>query len=270
MRREQRSEKNFISVIIPTFRQEKTIAKNIIRIEKVLKQLRHPFEIIVVVDGMVDKTFSNAKKVKSKHIKIFGYEKNHGKGHAIRYGMVRSKGNVVGFIDAGMDLNPNGLSILLEHFQWYNADIIIGSKRHPVSKITYPFNRKIISFLSQLLIKILFGLNVKDTQVGMKFFKREVIEDVMQRLLVKEFAFDIEILVVAYHLGYKRIFEAPVELKHKFTGSILSEDLFKFILKTFIDTLAVFYRLKILKYYDDQSKKKWKFDPDLNFRINLP
>lgn len=269
MRKKKRTEKNFVSVIIPTFRQERTIAKDIVRIEKVLKQLRHPFETIVVVDGMVDKTFSNAKKVKSRQIKVFGYEKNHGKGYAIRYGMVRSKGNIVGFIDAGMDLNPNGLSMLLEHFHWYNADIIIGSKRHPVSKITYPLNRKIISFLSQLLIKILFGLNVKDTQVGMKFFKRKVIEDVMQRLLVKEFAFDIEILVVAYYLGYKRIFEAPVELKHKFAGSILSEDLFECILKTLWDTLAIFYRLKILHYYDNKSKRKWKLDPELNFRVNI-
>lgn len=265
----QQGRKNFISVIIPTFKQEETIAKNLIRIEEVLKQLRYDFEMIVVVDGMIDKTFANAKKVKSNYIKVFGYEKNHGKGYAVRYGMVRSKGDIVGFIDSGMDLNPNGLSMLLEHFQWYDADIIVGSKRHPVSKVIYPLNRKIVSFLSQLLIKFLFGLNLKDTQVGMKFFKRKVIEDVMPRLLVKEFAFDIEILVVAYHLGYKRIFEAPVELNHNFAGSIISKDLSRSILRTLWDTLAVFYRLKILHYYNDGNRRKWKFDPELDFRINI-
>lgn len=260
---------NLISVIIPAFGQEKTIVRDIIRIEKVLEQLRYNFEMIVVIDGMIDKTFEKARKTASKNIKVFGYEKNHGKGYAVRYGMVRSKGDVVGFIDSGMELNPNGLSMLLEHFEWYNADIIIGSKRHPVSKIDYPFERKLISILSQIFIRTLFGLNIRDTQAGMKFFKRKVIEDVLPRLLVKKFAFDIEILTVAYHLGYKRIFEAPVELNFNFGQSNISQNLIKSIINTFWDTIAIFYRLKILKYYNNGNERKWKFDPDLDFRINI-
>ena len=263
------NKKNLISVIIPAFEQEKTIVEDIIRIEKVLKQLRYDFEMIVVIDGIIDKTFEKARKTASKNIKVFGYEKNHGKGYAVRYGMVRSKGDVVGFIDSGMELNPNGLSMLLEHFEWYNADIIIGSKRHPVSKINYPLERKLISMLSQIFIRILFGLNIRDTQAGMKFFKRKVIEDVLPRLLVKKFAFDIEILAVAYHLGYKRIFEAPIELNFNFKGSLVSQRLFNAVVNTFWDTLAVFYRLKILHYYDDASKRKRKFDPELDFKVNV-
>ncbi|HEX8965626.1 MAG TPA: glycosyltransferase [Patescibacteria group bacterium] len=258
-----------VSVIIPAYRQEKTIQKDLQRIKKVLDQMRYEYELIVVVDGFEDKTFENAKKEKSSNVFITGYEHNHGKGYAIRYGMVRSKGEIVGFIDSGMDLNPNGISLLLEHFEWYNADIIVGSKRHPVSKVEYPLNRKILSFFSQTFIWILFGLNVRDTQVGLKFFRRKVIEDVLPRLLVKRFAFDIEILAVAYYLGYRRIFEAPVELKHNFSGSIVSQHILDSIFHTFLDSLAIFYRLKLLHYYDTKNKRKWVYDPELDYRVNV-
>lgn len=264
----ERSNIHLVSLIIPTYRNEKTIQKDLLRIQNVMDELRYDYEVIVVVDGMEDKTYENAKKVRSSKIHVSGYKYNHGKGYAIRYGMVRSKGSIVGFLDSGMDLNPNGLSLLLEHFEWYNADIMIGSKRHPVSKVNYPTERRIISFFSQLFIRLLFGLNVRDTQVGMKFFRRNVIEDVIPRLLVKKFAFDIEILVVANHLGYKRIYEAPVELKFNYGTSALSKSLFQALGKTLWDTLAVFYRLRILHYYDNANRRKWQYDPDLNFNIN--
>ena len=257
-----------ISLVIPAFKQEKTILKDLNRIEKVLKQLRYDYEIIVVVDGMLDNTYQNAKKTQSTHITVFGYEKNRGKGYAIRYGMVRAKGAIIGFMDSGMDINPNSLSMLLEHFEWYNADIIVGSKRHPASKVDYPFNRKVLSFVSQVFIRLLFGLNVRDTQTGMKFFKKKVIKDVAPRLLVKKFAFDIEMLAVAYSLGYKRIFEAPVELYLNLKDSIVSQNLLSAVLKSLWDSLAIFYRLKILHYYGDNNKKRWKHDTDLNFKIN--
>jgi glycosyltransferase involved in cell wall biosynthesis len=248
------NKKKFVSLIIPAYKQERTISEDLMRIRDSLDQLRYDYEIIVVVDGKVDKTFEKAKKFESSRIRILGYDINHGKGYAIRYGMKQAKGNIIGFIDAGMDLNPNGLSILLERFEWHDADIVIGSKRHPESKVTYPFVRRSISFFSQLFIRILFGLNVRDTQVGMKFFKKKVIKDVLPRLLVKEFAFDIEILVVAYYLGYRKIYEAPIELHHNFKSSIVSQSLISAILRTFWDSLAIFYRLKIVHYYDKIKK----------------
>lgn len=269
MKRKAQAKRKLVSIIIPAFKQEKTIVKDLLRIEQVLRELRYEFEMIVIVDGRQDKTFERAKNINSENIKVYGYGVNKGKGYAIRYGMVRAKGDIIGFIDSGMDINPNGVSILLENFEWHKADVIIGSKRHPASKVDYPFDRRVISFLSQVFIKILFGLNVKDTQVGLKFFRRKVIEDVLPRLIVKKFAFDIEILVVAHYLGYKRIFEAPVDLTLNFSGSIVSKDLYNILLNTLWDTLAIFYRLKIKRYYDEGSKKEWRVDPKLNLKANF-
>ena len=160
--------------------------------------------------------------------------------------------------------------MMLEHFSWYNADVIVGSKLHPASKVHYPWQRRILSFCYRWLVKLLFGLTIRDTQVGMKIFRRKVLEDVLPRLLVKTYAFDIEILAVAYRLGYKRIYESPVELDFTNVSSITSGTFWKVISHMTWDTLAVFYRLRIKHYYDTGNKRKWTYDPELNFRINLP
>lgn len=261
--------RTLISVIVPSYKQESTIEENLSHLKTALEDLKYDYEIIVVVDGKADKTFENAKKVKSSKIKVVAYEHNHGKGYAIRYGIARSKGEFVCFIDSGIDLNPKGLSILLEYLKLHDADIVIGSKRHVGSVVIYPWDRRVISFLSQLFIRFLFGLNVRDTQVGMKVFKRKVVEDIMPRLLVKKFAFDIEVLVVAHSLGYTKIVEAPVELNYDFGGSLVTKNLFKELIRTFWDTIAIFYRLRIRGYYKNKNKRKWRYDPELEFKINI-
>jgi glycosyltransferase involved in cell wall biosynthesis len=251
-----------VSVIIPAYNAEKFIKKSLIGVKSVLDQIRYDYEIICVVDGNVDKTYEVAKQVEKKYpqkIKVVGYETNMGKGYAVKFGMARSRGSVVGFIDAGLDINPNGISMLLEHFEWYGADIIVGSKRHPASKLVYPWQRKILSWGYQMGVRLLFGLNIRDTQAGIKFFKREVLERTLPRLLVKAWAFDLEMLAVANYLGYKKIYEAPIELDIEFGGiSVVTSNKFlRTILGFVTDTLAIFYRLNILHYYDDSNRKNW-------------
>lgn len=260
-----------LSIIIPAYHQERTIEQDIRKVDLALShQDEIDYEIIVVVDGRNDHTFENARRAITKYIRVVGYQNNRGKGYAVRYGMARSKGDLIAFIDSGSDVKPEGISMMLEHFKWYNADIVIGSKRHPVSKVNYPWYRKILSFVYQLLIRLLFGLTIRDSQVGLKLFRREVLEDVLPRLLVKRFAFDIEMLAVAHHLGYRRIYEAPVELDFSGVSTITSTHFWKAIWNVFWDTLAVFYRLHILGYYDATNKHRWRYDPELDFRINLP
>lgn len=259
----QKKESKLVSIVIPAYRAQDFIKKSLLKVVRVMKATAYPYEVICVVDGNGDKTFVKAEEFARKYpgkVRVIGYENNLGKGHAVRYGMARAKGDIVGFIDAGIELNPNGISMLLDHFEWYKADIIVGSKRHPVSKVIYPWQRKILSFGYQTIVRILFDLNVRDTQVGMKFFRREVIEKTLPRLLVKAFAFDVEMLSVANYLGYKRIYEAPVELKMKFSGglsTIASKGFINTAWAMLWDTLAVFYRLRILHYYDWQNRKNW-------------
>jgi len=248
-----------LSVVIPAFKQEKTIVRDVKNIIEALNALDCNYEIIIVIDGLVDNTYKEALKLKSKNIKVIAYKDNHGKGHAVRYGMMHARGDVIGFIDSGMDINPAGFKMLLNHMEWYNADVIVGSKLHPVSKVEYPAVRTVLSWGYRLLTQALFGFKVKDTQVGLKFFKKKVIRDVLPRLLVKRFAFDIELLAVSYALGYKRIFEAPIEINFNVSNStIISRRLWYIITLMVWDTLAVFYRLHIKHYYTSNKGRRKK------------
>jgi len=259
---------HFLSVIIPIYKQEKTIKKDLQNIDKTLKQIRYDYEIIAVVDGIsIDKSFKEIKKLKLKKLKIFGYRNNHGKGYAVRYGMAKTKGDYIAFIDAGMEIDPNGISLVLEHMEWYNADVIVASKRHPASMVKYPPSRKIISLGAHIISRYLLGINIHDTQAGLKIFKKQVLIKVLPRLLVRSYAFDLEILSVANRLGFSKIYEAPIKLNYDFTSLTHATGL-KTIYNCLIDALAVFYRLKILRYYDDQNKRKWIYNPELDMRIN--
>lgn len=239
-----------LSLIVPAYKQEKTIIKDIQNLNKVLSSLPIEHELLIIVDGFLDKTFAKAKPHENNNVKVLGYKENTGKGFAIKYGIEKAKGDIIGFIDAGMDLDPTEISIMLDIMDWNNADIVVGSKLHPDSKVNYPFTRKILSWGYRTITHALFGFKVKDTQVGLKIFKREVAKDVFSRILVKRFAFDIEVLAVAYKFGYTKIYEAPIKLNFRGSGSITSTSFWSVIFWMLWDTAAVYYRLKFLNYYD--------------------
>jgi hypothetical protein len=127
------------------------------------------------------------------------------------------------------------------------TDVVIGSKWHPESSLNYPLARGVISRVYYTIVRLLFHLPVRDTQTGLKLFKAEVLKKIFPIILVKKYAFDLEILVNVMRLGYKMV-EAPVEVlfKREKMGRIHLSDLYK----TWIDTMAIFYRLNILHYYD--------------------
>lgn len=244
-----RGKTRLLSVIVPAYKQERTIKRDLENIIDTLDQglTNTDYEVICVVDGILDKTLEEAKKVKSNRLKVFGYNNNQGKGYAVRYGMAKAKGDLISFLDAGMDISPKGIMMLMSHLDWYNADIIVGSKRHPASRVNYPFLRKVLSWGYHIGVKFLFDLDLSDTQSGIKIFRRKVIEKILPKLLVKTYAMDIEMLAVAKYFNFNRIYEAPIEVTFSKEASAIKWHT-SFLMAW--DTIAVFYRLKILHYYD--------------------
>lgn len=236
-----------LSIIIPAYKEEKNIYKTIDEILKAHDILDYKYEVIVIVDGSPDRTAAEARCHHSNKVCVYEYAKNHGKGYALKYGVQKAQGEIITFVDAGGDFDPKQFDKCVRLMEIFDADFVIGSKRHPASKINYPFVRRVYSWFYQKLIRVLFGLNVTDTQTGLKFLKRNVARDVMPRVVVKRYAFDLEMLVIAHQLGYTRIFEAPVEMK--FNSATVGAATFSTIWKMFIDTCAIFYRAKISKYY---------------------
>ncbi len=234
---------------MPAYNEAGYIASSIEETAKTFNEFGCSWELIVMDDGSSDNTFEIAQSVSRKYPHQVVVKKNPynlGKGRAIKKALHYINGDYVVFLDADMDLHPLQVETLFDIMRLDGADIVIGSKLHPNSVVNYPLERKIVSFVYYLLVRLLFNLPCHDTQTGLKLFKAEVVRKVFPRILVKKFAFDLEVLVNAHHLGYK-ITEAPIVLSPQRRFGRIGLDA---VFITFWDTLAVFYRMHILKYYD--------------------
>ena len=238
-----------VSILVPVYNIEKNIEKNInILVEKISSFMPN-FEIIISDDGSEDNSKKVIEKICKENKNIFGvYSKeNHGKGNALKRACEIANGKYIIFCDGDMEIDPSQLEIFFEIMNKENADIVIGSKRHKNSVVNYSNIRKIISFVYFMFVKIFFHLPIQDTQTGLKLFKREAIINIFPRILVKAFAYDLEVLVACNSNG-KKIVSAPVIVNpNRHFGFIKLSVLWK----TFIDTLAIFYRLNIVKFYKD-------------------
>jgi glycosyltransferase involved in cell wall biosynthesis len=239
-----------ISVIAPCFNEGRSIRANLAEISRFFQDFSERYEIVCVDDGSQDNTFEElqAAAVQDPNIKVVHYSKNEGKGFALRHGFHASDGDYVVFLDADLDLHPELLYRFFDILSLENADVVIGSKRHPESWTNYPKRRKIISEIYHWILLALFGLPIRDTQVGLKLFKREALERVFDKIICRRFALDVELLANIHRAGYK-ILEAPIKLNFK-RDRRWGRVTIRTLRNTFIDTLAVFYRMNILKYYD--------------------
>jgi dolichol-phosphate mannosyltransferase len=202
------------SVIIPAYNEGETIFQNLMIVSETIRADNIDFEIILVDDGSFDNTFAEAKRASEhcREIRVIHYEHNAGKGTAFRTGFKNSSGKYIALLDADLDFHPSQLLKMLNALKRTGADIVMGSKYHPESKVNYPFLRRIMSKGYAFLVKLLFKMPFRDTQSGIKVFKREILGSVLSSMTkANGYAFDVEILVAAYKQN-ARIIEHPVVL----------------------------------------------------------
>jgi glycosyltransferase involved in cell wall biosynthesis len=240
-----------LSVVVPAYKEGPRIYRNLKRLLAELDLIGQEYEVILVSDGNTDDTVTEANRVGSDRVRVLAYTVNMGKGFALKYGVQQARGDLVTFIDADMELDPSAIRTFMTILQSKSVDVVIGSKLHPDSQVHYPAFRRLQSLGYRALVRLLFSLTVRDTQTGLKLFRRQVLQDVVPLLAVKRFAFDLELLVVAHHLGYRRIDEAPVRLDYKFESTITPRAVFAILW----DTAAIFYRLRVLRYYDRRQRE---------------
>ncbi len=235
-----------VSLILPVYNEPK-IHKNIIVVDEELQSTGLPYEIIAVNDGSDAITTTQLNSLSLPHLRTFIYAKNQGKGFALRYGFQQSQGDLICFMDSDLQLHPRQIALYIDLITFADIDIVIGSKRHRLSQVEYGPRRRLYSWGYQQLIRMIFNLNVTDTQVGLKMFKRHVLKAVMPRLIVKKWTCDLEILVVASHLGFNKILEAPVHMNWKPGKSHIN---WRVVLNMLTETLAIFYRKNVLQFYN--------------------
>jgi len=235
-----------LSVIMPAYGLEAVIERNI---EAVCSLLRGniPFEVLPVDDGSRDGTAEAIRRAASKepHVHPVYVKINSGKGNALKCGFAASRGSHILLLDGDLDLSPSRITTFFDIMAGERAAIVIGSKRHPDSVIDYPWHRRLASGIYYTLVRLLVGLPVSDTQTGMKLFTREALSWAFDRMLVKAFAFDLEILSIAHAKGFT-VAEAPIEMHFGQKVGCLS---WKNVKQVMNDTLAIFYRLRVLRYY---------------------
>jgi glycosyltransferase involved in cell wall biosynthesis len=234
-----------LSVIMPAFNEGKRIRKNLDETVDTFKSMGIPFEIIVVNDGSTDDTSVEIEKSANDHpeVTLVTYMMNGGKGNALKEGFKHASGDLITFVDADLEIHPKQLRLFLDVLDSEKTDVVIGSKRHPDSIISYPVKRRILSRCYNLLIQSMFQVSISDTQPGLKLFKRQVLEDEFPKVFVKRYAFDLELLLNAIRDNYT-ISEAPIEVKfvRENGGRIKMND----VKDIFMDTVGIFYRVKFV------------------------
>jgi glycosyltransferase involved in cell wall biosynthesis/O-antigen/teichoic acid export membrane protein len=233
-----------LSVVLPCHNAGADLVGVLAALEQELDEVES-YELIVVSDGSTDDTVAVAHTYDSPSVRVLEYETRSGKGNALRLGLRHARGEYVAFLDGDGDIGAEAISSFLALMKLYEPDIVLGSKRHPLSDVYYPPLRRLLSWTYHKLARVLFRINLRDTQTGFKLIRRDVLDAVLPRLLEKRYAFDLEFLVVARSLGFTRIIEAPVRIHYRFTSQIDLRAAFGL----FLDTLAIFYRHYILNTY---------------------
>jgi len=233
-----------VSVILCAYNESNVIGDAIDKVNSVMMGTDWNYEIVVVDDGSLDgtkqKAVEHADKKGNGHVKVVGYEKNFGKGTAIKIGFAHSQGDFVVLIDSDLDVDPNLIPNYVEALK--RNDIAVASKWHPQSHTSLTLKRKVLSFGFNALSRLFTGIKLRDTQAGLKAFRREVLERMVPKFVVKRYAFDLEVIGACNHAGY-RIVDLPVNVHIESMVSL------KEIIRMTLDMLGIAYRLRILKYY---------------------
>ncbi len=229
-----------VSVIMPAYNLENTIRLSIQRVKEVLEGHGYNYEIIVVDDGSRDGTYREALKASKSDpgkIRVYRLGENKGKGYALIYGYKHSSGDTVVFFDADLDIDPRQIPLLVESLESNGVDVVITSKWHPRSRTTSRLVRWFLSRSFYALARLFLGLNLTDTQTGAKAFKRSVLEHAVRELLVKRYAFDLELLTIISGQGYK-IMEIPALYEVRLNGRFKAREITRMLL----DLLSIAYR----------------------------
>lgn len=206
-----------ISVIVPCFNEEKTIARNIEIIYDYLKEHYTSFEIIISNDGSTDRTLEELEKIKEKiPFKLIDTKKNAGKGDAVKNGILASDPDsfAVMFLDADLAIPINELNKFYNALKTQKLDLVIASRFVPGLRVVEPvlWYRKIMEKVFRLLRAIILNdWQVKDSQCGFKVFKRSSAVRIFNLATISRFAFDSEVIFLAKKFNFS-IKELPITL----------------------------------------------------------
>ena len=214
----------FLSLVFPAYNEEKRLSSALEKAINYFSSLNIKYEIIIVNDGSKDKTLDLIKNEIKKYsllenlqnrpeIILVNYNKNGGKGYAVRTGMQFFRGKFALMIDSDGATDIKDYKLLYEKIKNENYALAIGSRKIITEQVERVWYRDIIGIVNNIFIKVLIGIkNIKDTQCGFKLFTRKAAIDLFKNLHLVRWAFDVDLLYISQRLGVK-VFEVPVNWK---------------------------------------------------------
>lgn len=207
-----------LSIIIPAYNECTRLPATLKRIIDYMRgSAWQRWEIIVIDDGSTDGTAEAAESLRDSNtcVRVLRNPGNRGKGYAVRNGMLDSKMDWRLLTDADLSAPIEELEKLWGAVQNGTAQVAIGSRAIDRSLIGVhqPGMRESAGKFFNLVMQVLIGLHIRDTQCGFKLFRGNVANEVFARQHIDRFGFDVEALFIAHKLGF-RIAEIPVRWNH--------------------------------------------------------
>jgi len=202
-----------ISLVIPMYNEESIIAATLGTVSEYMRTQFTDWEVVFSDDGSTDGCLAAVEAFPDKHIRAVTYEKNQGKGAAIRHGILSAAGDVIIFTDCDL---AYGLDVVKQAAGLFeanpDADIVIGSRNLQKDGYEgYTLLRKLASKAYIRCLAFAAGFKLSDSQCGFKGFRRETAQAIFSECEVNGFAFDFEVLIKAKNMG-KKILEMPVKV----------------------------------------------------------
>jgi dolichyl-phosphate beta-glucosyltransferase len=239
----------FLSLVVPAYNEAHIIRKTVESIQHYCANRRYTYEVWVAADGN-DGTRESVAPIAAadSRIRVLGTPERRGKGRGIREAITLAKGQIIGFVDADYKTPIEELEKLLPEFE-RGYDVVIGSRAVAgcVIEIPQPLHRKLGSRAFGLVVHGLIGLrNIRDTQCGFKFFRRQVAHDLFGRQKIDGYMFDVEILYLAERSGY-RIKEVGVRWRDD------ADSRFELVAGTLRDAKEIL-RIRLTRYPESSAR----------------
>jgi hypothetical protein len=238
-----------VTIVVPSYNSGEFGPQMVSQIREVFIKEEIDVQIIAVSDGSTDDSperFDCIAEPWFRHIRL---ERNEGKGAALLNGFALSTTAFTGFIDADGDIPARLLPEMLRTIQEGNADIVFGSKWHPLSVLEVSFGRRTISWIHHILQVILFNIDINDTQAGIKIYRTNMLREVLPTLREREFSLDLEIFVAAHAHGHSIFIETPIEIRRTGSSSISAKN----VVTSLVDMLRIAWRARISLDYASRA-----------------
>lgn len=202
-----------VSIVIPAWNEEDRLARTLERYLPSLEARGIPFEVIVVVDGVKDRTAEIAGRYAERHVRVLRFPNKLGKGGAVLAGVRVSRFEYVGYLDADGPISPEEMFGLVDYL--HDVDCVVASRwiRGASGGEAEPLFNRVSGRGWNFLTRSLLFLPLRDTQCGAKFFKGSVVRSMLHTVTLTNRAFDVDIL---YHVRKEggQVKEVPVRWNH--------------------------------------------------------